>query len=295
MKYLILGLSLFVGLLIAPVVPDSFGLTTIGPGRILPVTPGAGTGTLDYLFFTFSNAERDNCPSPGDGGCAAFDGDNANTEVAGGGDTMFDESYVTSMGEIQDFYLFAFPPPMKTPNEIILFLDINEQGQDTMVDLCDLQIVTNYGGLFPPADDPANNDVLKDSQNAIEHTFTLGTLEAVLDPTFTCPDNPLTLESTPGSGFADLMIFTGINPFDFPPETPVVFFFEMASLTPGGEEIFLSGNFFPFIVGGEIMQMSTTSLLLAGIQTSASFILGALSIAGTVSFAALYLSIKRKN
>ena len=140
MKYSILVLSLIVGLLIAPSVPDLFGLTTIGPGRILPITPGAGTGTLDYLFFTFSNAERDNCPSPGDGGCAAFDGDNANTEVAGGGDTMFDESYVTSMGEIQDFYLFAFPPPMKTPNEIILFLDINEQGQDTMVDLCDLQI-----------------------------------------------------------------------------------------------------------------------------------------------------------
>jgi hypothetical protein len=266
----------------------------IGPGRILPVTPGAGTGTLDYLFFTFSNAERDNCPSPGDGGCAAFNGDNANTEVAGGGDTMFDESYVTSMGEIQDFYLFTFPPPMRTPDEIILFLDINEQGQDTMVDLCDLQIVTNYGNLVAPVDDPANNDVLKDSQNAIEGTFTFGTLEAVLDPAFSCPGSPLTLATSPGSGFADLMIFTGIDPFDYPADTPVLFYVEMDSLTPGGEEIFLSGGFFPFMVGGEIIPISSTPLLLSGIQTNAFFLLGTLSLVGVGAFATLYLNIKRK-
>lgn len=48
-------------------------------------------------------------------------------------------------------------------------------------------------------------------------------------------------------------------------------------------------------VDGEIMQVPMTSLLLAGMQTSAPLILGALSLAGAASFAALYIGIKRKN
>lgn len=49
------------------------------------------------------------------------------------------------------------------------------------------------------------------------------------------------------------------------------------------------------MIGGEIMPINSVSLLVAGVQSNAFSLLGALALAGGVAFGAFYLSSKRKN
>ena len=72
-----------------------------------------------------------------------------------GSDTTW-ESYVTSIGEIRDFYDASFGAG-NTINEIVLFLDIVEE--DDLLDFDEIEIITDYaspsGGDY---DNPNGND-----------------------------------------------------------------------------------------------------------------------------------------
>ena len=199
---------------------------------------GSGNGTLDLILFTESSGGAGNS-------AGSFNGDNANTQMpTGSGQTTANESYITSMGEIRDFYRLNFPDGMggSTVNQIVLFVDINETGgaQDITVDILD--IVSDYTASFGDArDNPAGNDIASNVQNGTNAGFSGGTLQANLDGSKVLP------YQNNGAGHADIAIFTGINPFSgsFSDSTRVLFHWASSIHDNGGETIFLSGEFAP--------------------------------------------------
>jgi len=119
---------------------------------------GSGNGTLDLIFFTDSQAKAPNAQG-------AFNGDDANTAMPKGvNNGTANVSYITSMGEIRAFYRLNFSDGSggSTINNLGVFLDMNQIGSDTHLDLDAFSATINYN-LFSPATDtrnnPANNDI----------------------------------------------------------------------------------------------------------------------------------------
>lgn len=196
-------------------------------------TVGSGNGSLDLRMTAFSGSEIDNASG-------LFDGDNGNNSLpnSGGADTsLFAESYVTTAGELQDFYELNFPDGFggSTVGELVLFLDLNETGggqPNNWLDVVD--IVLNPSSIN--GDPDPSLDVSSAEQAAIDQTYTGGTLIAFLDQAYNLP------VLAQGAGFADYAIFTGINPFNLATTDVVLFNFSMSTLNNGAEEIFLSGE-----------------------------------------------------
>src|SRR3954470_18363896 len=73
----------------------------ISSANISPVpvgTVGSGNGTLDFILFTESAGGTTNSSG-------SFNGDNANTDMpTGSGHTTADESFITSIGEVRNFF-----------------------------------------------------------------------------------------------------------------------------------------------------------------------------------------------
>ncbi|MGI9517315.1 MAG: PEP-CTERM sorting domain-containing protein [Pirellulaceae bacterium] len=187
-------------------------------------------------MLTFSGAEIDNS-------AGTFNGDNANNTLpqGGGADTsLFAESYVTTAGELQDFYELNFPDGNggSTVTELALFLDLNETGggqPNNSLSLLDVVInPTSVQGNPDPS-----LDVSGAEQAAIDQMYTGGTVESNLSGVFNLPVNEQ------GAGFADYAIYTGIAIFDLDPSDVVLFNVSMDTLNNGAEEIFLSGDFAP--------------------------------------------------
>ena len=110
---------------------------------------GSGNGTLDLILFTESAGGTQNSNGP-------FNGDNANTELpTGGGHTTADESYVTSIGELRDYYRLNFPDGSggSTANQIVILVDINQQGSGSSLEihLDTLDIYRDYSATFGDA------------------------------------------------------------------------------------------------------------------------------------------------
>ena len=61
---------------------------------------------------------------------------------------------------------------------------------------------------------------------------------------------------------------------------------------PGTIEFVGEQRFCPF-VGGELLPLDTTALILAGAQTNAVWIMSALAVIGSIAFGALYLTSKK--
>ncbi len=61
---------------------------------------------------------------------------------------------------------------------------------------------------------------------------------------------------------------------------------------PGTIEFVGEQDFCPF-VGGELLPLDTTALILAGAQTNAVWIMSALAVIGSIAFGALYLTSKK--
>src|SRR5580765_139261 len=83
---------------------------------------GSGNGTLDLRMFTFSGSEIQNT-------AGSFNGDNGNNTLpqGGGADTMsFIESYVTTAGDLKNYYNLNFASNSIT--ELVIYLDLNETG-----------------------------------------------------------------------------------------------------------------------------------------------------------------------
>ena len=98
-----------------------------------------------------------------------------------------------------------------------------------------------------------NNDISSAEQNSTGSSYTGGTLAAWLD---TSPKIlPLNVQ---GAGFADYIIFTGVDPFDsaYADSTRILFFWDSSDHDDGGETYFLSGSVIP--------EPATLGLLLIG-------------------------------
>ncbi len=211
---------------------------TLGDNEI-----GSGNGTLDFVFFL----------DAGGGGVSdntkpsiIWDGDDANTDMpAGAPGGTAQESFVTSIGEIRDFYEMEFPGGMdgSTIVEIALFVDLNQTGSSPDLLLNDLRVVVDYldGSGVPfgdDRDDPWNTDVSPALQNMTELDFTGTVLSQLGAP-------KLLALNEQGAGFGDYAIALGINPFDpaFSDDTRLLFFWDSQLHTDGGETVFLSGSY----------------------------------------------------
>jgi len=208
---------------------------TITTANIVP-TPGnvagSGNGTIEWRLGTFSGSEIQNS-------AGSFNGDNGNNTLTQGGGTdtlSFDESFVTTAGELKAFYNLNFLPG--TISEIVLFLDLNETGGGIPINtLGRLDIILNPTSI--QGNPNPFGDVSSVSQAAINQVYTGGLTLASLNPQ---PAANLPVNSQ-GAGFADYGIFTGINPFSLNDSDVLLFNFSMSQLNNGAEEIFLSGTY----------------------------------------------------
>lgn len=197
---------------------------------------GSGNGTLDLILFTESNGGIANSSG-------SFNGDNANTGMpTGNGNTTALESYATSIGDLRDFYILNFPDGNggSTVDEIAIFVDVNETGGSQDISLDTLNIVQDYNATFgDDRDNPSAADILSALQNSTNAGYSGGTLLANLDASHILP------YQNNGAGHADVVIFTGINPFDnaFNDSTRILFHWASSDHDNGGESIFLSGEF----------------------------------------------------
>jgi len=236
--------GLFIGLAAILALGVSAGGAVITDAEIVPTTAGmvpSGNGTLDLIMFG----------SAGGGGVTdnevtGFNGDDANTDPPSGGSTTMSESYITSIGELRDFYELNFPDGSggSLVSQIALFVDLTESGTVKDIKLDTLRIVIDYNSWPGPdvRNDPLGNDISTAVQNSTGSGFTGGTIVASLDA------SPKTLpENVSGAGFADYYILTGVNPFDgaFSDSTRVLVFWESHDHDNGGETIFLSGEVIP--------------------------------------------------
>jgi hypothetical protein len=186
---------------------------------------GSGNGTLALRMATYSGSEIDNSSG-------GFNGDNGNNTLSqGGGDTSFDESYVTTAGELQAYYTLNFGVTTTNEIELVVFLDLNETG----------------------------GDVTSSQQPAINQIDTGGTTIAWLNPE---PADNILVNSQ-GAGFADYAISTGIDPFSLDASDVLLFNFSMELLNNGAEELFLSGELSGTDVGLPPIPEPSTALLLA--------------------------------
>ena len=190
------------------------------------VTPqhlvGSGNGTLDLRMFTFSGSEIQNTAS-------WFNGDNGNNTLpqGGGADTMsFIESYVTTAGDLKNYYNLNFAS--NSIAELVLYLDLNETGggQPTNT-LARLDIILNPTTI-QGSPNPLG-DVSSAAQAGINQVYSGGVLLANLNPQ---PADNIPVNNQ-GAGFADYAIFTHVNPFTLNDSDVLLFNFSMNTLNNG--------------------------------------------------------------
>ena len=212
---------------------------------------GSGNGTLDLLLFTESSGGSGNSSS-------GFDGDDSNTDMptgGGGGNSSVSVFYITSIGDIRDYYELNFSADA---HDIVLFVDLNQTANGDDIVLDTLTVVVDYTADFGDLrDTPAGNDISSTLQNSTTG-YNGGTVVANLDGSKTLPLNQQ------GAGFADYAIFLGIDPYDedYTDSTRILVQWESTGHDDGGESIFLSGIYEP--VKGTVPEPTTMVLLALG-------------------------------
>jgi len=223
----------------------------------------SGNGLLDLILFGFAGGGGVNENAYSDASIS-FDGDDANTDMpTGGGGGAVAESYITSMGEIRDFYIVNFPDGQggSLEDELAIFVDLNETGQVNHITLGKLAVVVDFDE-FPAPDtrnEPDKHDIESAVQNSTGSADRGGTVLSKLDPTIVPKVLPLNVQ---GAGFADYGILTGINPFDesYSDSTRAQFVWESSDHDDGGDKVFLSGS----VRSQDVPEPATMALLLLG-------------------------------
>jgi hypothetical protein len=243
----------------------------------------AGNGHMDWILFNFGNGYGVNNNEIKERGVVVFNADDANTLMpvgtgnstgngpGNGKDTWVSQSYITSIGDLRNFYKLAFPDGEggSEIDAIVLFVDLCETGQgqgnnpNDFITLTTLNVIVDYDA-FPGDDarnDPFANDLDTATQNSTGSGFTGGTTAASLDPSMAPKDLSVV---APGSGWADYMINTGINPFDprFTDDTRILFFWESINHEGGGTDIFISGVHAPEPGAMVLLTMGGAGILL---------------------------------
>jgi len=200
-----------------------------------------GNGVLDCILFWEGGGVGVSENSAG-----GFNGDDANGDMPLSATTTASESFVTSIGDLRDFYTLNFPNGLggSMIAEIALFVDVNQyESPDLYLDT--LTVVIDYlDGTGSPfgddRDDPAApTDVSSVLQESTGANFT-GTILAQLD------SSPKYIGvNEVGAGWADYIIALGINPFDpaFSDSDRILFHWESHGHDDGGETIYLSGTY----------------------------------------------------
>jgi hypothetical protein len=233
----------------------------------LPLEPHfvhSGLGQIDLLLFTNANGKGVTENRLKQGNITLFDGDDANTDMPTGNKTTALESYITSVGELRDFYRLSFPDGEggSTIDQLVIFIDLNQsgkgQGEDYIL-LDDLKIIMNFDQIGNASDDrnaPWTKDISSSMQNSTGSGFTGGTVLSELAAPF-----QLTVTNT-GSGFADYGVLTGINPFDenLDDDTRLLFMWQSSNHHGGGTDIFLSGTY----SGVGVPEPATIAMLAGG-------------------------------
>ena len=254
MKRLVLGL--LVGLIslgvripsAGAVIVDDAGISIIDTTDIVPFPDpqptGSGLGTLDLILFSFSSGGAGNNPS------GPLDFDNANTQMPTGSTSTVSESYITSFGDLRQFYVLNFPD-LTTPdpndslvNQIVLFLNVNETGGLQDFNLNEFSMVKDYTIPSGSAQQsPFTNDITSAQQNAIDATWKTGNGTRIAKLGAGTPYSIAQVAT--GIGAIDQLIFTGINPFNpaYSDSTRLLFYVDASQLEAGGEVLFLSGTF----------------------------------------------------
>ncbi len=193
----------------------------------------SGNGTLDLILFTHGSGGAGNIVNPG----PSFNGDDANTELPSGNPNgAFAESYVTTAGDLQDFYDLNFGPGVI--NQVVLFLDLDETSGGAPTNTLDLlDIILNPSSIN--GDPDPTGDVDSSTQDDIDQTYSGGTLLANLNPE---PANNIPLVNQ-GGGHPDYAIFTHVNPYDYGVDDVLLFNISMHNLDNGPEIIYLSGSY----------------------------------------------------
>lgn len=206
---------------------------------VMDETSRGGLGQLDLILLSYPQGIGVNNNVEG-----IFNGDDANTDIplAVLASTA-QETYMTSIGDLRDFYGVNFPDGSggSTAQQIVLFLNLN-QTDDNGITLNELLIIADYSQIYGDLRDTPNaGDIPSELQNATNTNFSNGTVLADLVEPMVLPLN------LQGEGFADYMILTGINPFDpsFTDDTRILFFADMSGLDNGAEVLFISGEFIP--------------------------------------------------
>ena len=226
----------------------------------------SGNGQLDLILFTFANGLGVTNNEIKEKSKIVFNGDDANTdEPVGGHPASASESYITSMGDLRNFYRVAFPDGQggSTMTEIVLTIDLCQTGQGQGANDADnitlntLNILIDYDDFTPasdPRNDPWTNDISSSVQNSTGSGFSGGTTISSLAASV--PPKQLDVTNN-GSGWADYLIYTGINPFDsaYSDDTPILFFWESSDHHGGGTDVFISHD---------VPEPGTMVLLLAG-------------------------------
>jgi len=219
---------------------------------LTPNIPVTGNGTLDMILFTESAGGSGNSSG-------SFSGDNSNTdEPTGGSGDSSDESYITSIGTLRDFYRLNFPDGQggSSVNQFSIFVDVNETGQVLTINLDKCDVWIDYSQTFgDDRDNPNTTDISSALQNSTGTGFSGGTLEAYLDS----GPKLLTYHNN-GAGHGDMIIHTGINPFDsaYSDSTRILVNLGLSDMSDGGETVFLSGKYDP-----NVPEPTTLGLLAA--------------------------------
>lgn len=200
-----------------------------------PVPTGTGLGTLDVILFEHGSGGASNTC------CSTVNVDDANGELPTGSGPTADDSgnqfWMTSIGDLRTYYASQFPS--LTSIEIVLFLDINQDGGvGNPVNVNTLTIIKN-ATTTPTALNPTGvNDLSSADQESITG-YTGGTVLTSLATTQTLN------QINTGAGIPDWVIFTTINPFDpsFSATDTLLFFFRISGLDDGGEAVNISGTF----------------------------------------------------
>lgn len=208
---------------------------------------GSGNGTLDFMMYTKGTNENKLSN-------IGVNWDDANTDVpTGDGSTdggTYDEYFITSFGDLQEFYKVNFGITGPGQVTLVIFLDLDEAqtfDSDNLMNILDLWLdPTMVAGQDPTVAgstyDAAGGDVDNADQNKIADAttaFTGGTLLASLDPVLFTNNLP---EINNGGGFADYAFITDIDPFAYDPKQLLLFRQSISLLSNGAETKFLSGT-----------------------------------------------------
>ncbi len=242
---------------------------TITSEDILPLYMGmeqSGNGLLDLRMISHSGSEITNANG-------TFNGDNGNATLPNSGgsdDSSFIESYVTTVGDLQEYYTYSFPGvDAEGEIELTVFLDLNETtgaNQETNR-LIKLDIILNPDSI--DGSPSPSGDVSGAVQAAIDQGYTLGAGTKIVELSSSPVNLPVNAQ---GGGWGDYALLTGIDPFDptLNASDVLLFNISMDTLSNGGEKFFLSGDFSgQNVIEAQVPEPSTALLLILGLASLA--------------------------